>query len=405
MLNFGFRKLRVMTIRRAFALYALAALCAAWRVLAAPGATLEKVATPQKVAANSSEGFRLALPGYKYTFPRDHASHPEYQTEWWYYTGHLQSTHGENFGYQLTFFRTALTPKLLDRKSKWAVRDIMFAHLALTDETNEKFYFDDRIARANLGLAGAEPGTSTPRIWLDDWDVQFNGNEQVQNLKAASQSGAPSTPFSIELSQRVLKSPVIHGQNGVSQKSAGRGRASHYYSFPRLQTTGTIKLSGKEYSVRGESWFDHEFGSNQLSSEQAGWDWFSIQLDDGRELMLYQLRLENGTVDPYSSGTIVEKGGRARHLKLADFSVDVLEWWQSPRSHAKYPARWKVNLPRENLALEIEPAVADQELDTKRSTGLTYWEGSVRVLGANRELIGRGYVELTGYAQQLNATF
>ena len=369
----------------------------AWRVLARPSA-------PQQ-DHNSAEGFRLALPHYKYAFPRDHGSHPQYATEWWYYTGHLKSNDdGRQFGYQLTFFRIALIPKLNHRTSQWAARDIIFAHLALTNETTGKFYFDERISRANLGLAGAQNSTSIPRVWLDDWNLQFGDNGNKQTLSASGMDKS-STAFGIELSQRALKRPVVHGVNGISQKSAGRGHASHYYSYPRLETAGTVKLDGKEYSVSGLSWFDHEFGSNQLSVEQSGWDWFSMQLDDGRELMIYQLRLKNGNLDPFSSGTLIEKDGRSKHLNLDAFRIEVLDHWSSPASNTRYPSRWKISLPNENLSLAIEPTVAGQELDTKGSTGIIYWEGSVRVLDGDNKVIGRGYVELTGYAQAFNGTF
>ena len=359
-----------------------------------------------------SRQFKLALPGYDYSFPRDHFSHPEYQTEWWYYTGHLRSTSkgnsGKTFGYQLTFFRTSLSPEETKRASKWATREVVFAHLALTDESNRKFYFTDKISRAALGLAGARstPAAGKPDIWLDDWQMKFetgNGDAQGNNQKLrAFGSAEDNTSFGLSLSQTAQKPLAIHGENGVSQKSEGRGRASHYYSFTRLKSKGKVRIGGVEYSVSGESWFDHEFGSNQLAQNQSGWDWFSIQLDDGRELMLYQLRLKDGQIDPYSSGTLVEKNGATRHLKRDEFQIEVLDFWNSPRSKAKYPARWNLKVPSENIALQIAPTVAAQELDTKRSTRITYWEGSVRATGTQT---GKGYVELTGYAQEFNGTF
>ena len=371
--------------------------------------TLPRVFAVKKATSTNNSNitqtqFKLALPGYEYSFPRDHRAHPEYQTEWWYYTGHLRSTSGQNFGYQLTFFRTSLSPQELKRASKWATREIIFAHLALTDEANQKFYFTDKISREALGLAGARstPAAGKPDIWLDNWQMQFkSGNGDNQSVRAFG-TAEDNTNFGIELSQSALKPLAIHGENGVSQKSAGRGRASHYYSFTRLKSEGTIRIGAQEYSVSGESWFDHEFGSNQLAQNQVGWDWFSIQLDDGRELMLYQLRLKDGKIDPYSSGTLIEKNGETRHLKRDEFQIEVLEKWQSPRSKASYPSRWKVTVPRENIALQIAPTVADQELDTKRSTSITYWEGSVRATGTQT---GKGYVELTGYAQQFDGTF
>lgn len=374
-------------------------------LLTALGATAWKsAARPESplTSNTNSAGFRLALPRYEYAFPRDHGSHPAYQTEWWYYTGHLRSTEPpRNFGYQLTFFRRALVPELKNRTSQWATHDVIFAHLALTDETGKKFYFTNRISRATLQLAGAQTGNdSTPRIWIDDWSLIFAPGEQ--RLRAMGESG--STPFGIELRQRALKDPVIHGEKGVSQKSAGAGRASHYYSLARLQTEGKVRLGDNEYSVTGNSWFDHEFGSNVLASNQTGWDWFSLQLDDGRELMLYQLRLKNGGIDEYSSGTLVEKDGSSRHVKRDDFQIEVVDYWTSPTSGAKYPARWSVKIPREKIDFEIEPTVNNQELHTKGSVGITYCEGSVRVSGQNG-IIGKGYVEMTGYAEEFDGTF
>lgn len=366
---------------------------------------LQPLAPSAGTSQPAAPSFRAALPGYKYSFPRDHGAHPDFQTEWWYYTGHLRSTRGETFGYQLTFFRTALTPRVQNRQSQWATRDVIFAHLALTDETGGKFYFSDRISRAALGLAAAQStrDTNAPRVWIDDWTMQFkgrDGNEQSFAAFGVAQDG--STPFGLQLTQSALKPPAIHGENGVSQKSEGRGRASHYYSFTRLQTTGKIRIGAREYAVTGQSWFDHEFGSNVLTREQVGWDWFSLQLDDGRELMIFQLRLKNGGADDASSGTVVEKDGRTRHLRRDEFQIEVLENWRSPTSQAKYPSRWKVTVPGENIALQIAPTLANQELDTKRSTNVTYWEGSVRATGTQT---GKGYIELTGYDKAFDGTF
>lgn len=358
------------------------------------------VGAPAAPASN----FRLALPGYQYQFPRDHASHPAFATEWWYYTGHLQARQGRRFGYQVTFFRVAMKPELTGRTSKWAARDIILGHLALTDETQGAFYYTDRVSRAALGLAGAE--SRTPHIWLGNWALRFRGPDGKQQIVRAG-GISRETEFAVSLTQTAKKPPIIHGQNGISQKSAGKGRASHYYSFTRLATEGTIRIGRETFQVNGQSWFDHEFGSNQLAKNQVGWDWFSIQLADGRELMLYHLRLRGGGTDPYSSGTLVERNGRARHLKLQDFKIEPLGIWRSPTSGANYPARWRVTLPREGMTLDIQPTVADQELITQRSTGITYWEGSIRIQGTQRgrPISGAGYVELTGYAREFNRPF
>lgn len=346
--------------------------------------------------------FRPALPGYKFQFPRDHGSHAAYQTEWWYYTGHLQSKNGRRFGYQLTFFRTALAPSLRGRTSKWAVRDVIFAHFALSDIDGKKFFNTDRINRASLGLAGADTaGSKSPRIWLNDWEMRFSGpTGERQTLKATENSNG--TVFSLQLTQKALKKPVIHGQNGVSQKSTGAGRASHYYSYTRLQSNGIVKIGSETFAVTGQSWFDHEFGSNQMDKSQTGWDWFSLQLSDGRELMLYQLRLTNNRIEPLSSGTLVEKDGRSRHLKLREFQIESLGEWKSPRSGGNYPAKWRVRVPGEKIDLVITPSLADQELNPRRGASFDYWEGSVEFTGTHS---GQGYVELTGYATPMGGSF
>lgn len=355
--------------------------------------------------ASCAENFRLALPGYKFQFPRDHASHPDFATEWWYYTGHLKSKNGRRFGYQFTFFRFALTPQLKGRTSKWATRDVIAGHFAITDETNGKFYFCDRSARAAAGLAGADP--KTPHVWLNDWKLRHTGNKQVFQARGNSfNSQTSGLPMSISLTQIPAKPPVIHGINGFSQKAAGIGRASHYYSFTRLLSSGTIRLGNESFAVTGESWFDKEFGSSLLAENQTGWDWFSLQLSDGRELMFFQIRLRGGGIDPYSSGTLIEKNGKSRHLRREEFQITPLAIWTSAASGGKYPSKWRISVPREKIQLNLEPTVAAQELITKRSTNVTYWEGSIRVQGtaAGRPITGRGYVELTGYQSAFNAT-
>lgn len=363
------------------------------------------------MGAAPTTAFRPALPGYKFQFPRDHGAHPQFATEWWYYTGHLRSEDGRRFGYQMTWFRTALTPKVT-RKSAWATRDIIFCHFALTDERGQRFHFSDRIGRGGLGVSGADSGAKLPRIWSGDWTLQFSGKTgEKQRFSASAISDASQTqgqPFGLQLSQSALKPLAINGRNGVSQKSAGRGQASHYYSFTRLQTRGILTLGTEKLAVTGESWFDHEFGSSQLAKNQVGWDWFSLQLSDGRELMLYRLRLKNGGVEPFSSGTLVEKNGQTRHLKLADFRLTPLSSWKSNATNASYPARWRIEVPREKIALQVTPTLDNQELRPRRSgANLSYWEGSVAASGTQngRALTARGYLEMTGYASPFQNTF
>ena len=349
-----------------------------------------------------SQDFKRALPGRVFSFPEDHFSHPEFRTEWWYYSGHLYSQEKKSYGYQLTFFRTGFNRETKHQKSKWSIQDLYFAHLAITDESREKFEYLEKISRGSLGEAGAYPykkGEETFRIWIEDWSIEGKG-PRMQNhiLKAGDKT------FGIELMLIPEINPVIHGQNGISQKAEGEGYASHYYSIPRLKTKGEIFLQNKEIPVQGISWMDHEFGSSQLREYQVGWDWFSIQLDKGMELMFYQIRHKDGKIDPYSSGTIIFPDGTYQHLLRNEFQIEVLDHWKSPKSGAVYPSRWRVKVPGHRIDLAISPTVKDQELITKESTRVIYWEGSVKVDGKYRDepIKGVGYVELTGYAESLS---
>jgi len=337
------------------------------------------------------DGYLLAVPPYRFEFPRDHASHPGYRTEWWYYTGHLGAA-DRTFGFELTFFRVGIDRSRENDPSRWAFHTLHFAHFALTDLEGGRFFFDEKLGRPGLGLAGAD--SSTLHAWIDDWSVRLDGDGVTHLLRAASGT------FGIELALAPQKPPVFHGESGVSRKAEGLGRASHYYSLTRLAGPGTVTLEGRDHPVDGLVWMDHEFGSNQLAEDQEGWDWFSIQLDDGRDLMLYRMRLEDGGTDPHSSGTLIERDGRARHLPREAFTIEAHGEWKSPNTSAVYPAGWTLRVPSADLVLEVTPNVVDQELVTGGTVNVHYWEGSVRASGRSggRPLAGRGYVELTGYA-------
>jgi predicted secreted hydrolase len=256
--------------------------------------------------------YKPAVPPYRFRFPRDHAAHPEYGTEWWYYTGHLNSG-SRRFGYELTFFQVGIDPARRASRSAWAIHTLYFAHFTLTDENGRRFHFSENVSRPALRMAGSETGKY--HVWIHDWCAALAPDGKTHRLRAAMPEG------SIQLDLTPLKPPVIHGSDGVSQKSAGRGRASHYYSLTRLETRGTLTLDGQRLPVTGLSWMDHEFGSNQLGKDQAGWDWFSLQLDDQRELMLYVLRRKDGRVEPLSSGTLVQADGTWKHLPLSSYRI------------------------------------------------------------------------------------
>jgi predicted secreted hydrolase len=334
--------------------------------------------------------FKPAFPGWRFQFPRDHRVHREFKTEWWYYTGNLQDSSGNSYGYQVTFFRAGLIPGLPPvGSSRWSLREVYLAHLAVTDVKNKNFLYQEKASRGNLGLAGAEENRY--RVWVENWQVMEEG--QGHRLIAGDKD------LGLFLNVIPTRSPIIHGINGVSQKGPGVGQASHYYSLTRLETKGNLRIKGKEIPVSGLSWKDHEFGSNQLQESQVGWDWFSMQLDNGLDLMIYQLRHSDGRVEPHSSGTLVLPDSRTIHLPLPEIKLRSLSFWKSARSGATYPASWNISLPQHDLKLELIPLVADQELITSKSTGVTYWEGAVKIKGTHKGRVveGKGYVEMTGY--------
>jgi predicted secreted hydrolase len=337
--------------------------------------------------------YQLALPGRKLSFPADHYSHPDFKTEWWYYTGHLVTESGKRYGYQVTFFRFGVRDRQKDLKEKPLFTELYMAHFALSDLAAKTFIYRERINRGYGDRAGA--ATDRYLVWNEDWKVE--GDAKNHQIFVSDRTAT------LNLSLRLLKPPVLHGQNGLSQKGEGEGRASYYYSLTRMQAQGELTIDGKKEKVQGLSWMDHEFGSNQLRDDQVGWDWFSIQLDNQTELMLYLIRRKDGTVDPYSSGTLVNTDGTTKHLALKDFRIEVLDRWKSPKSGANYPMRWKVAIPSEGIDLEILPAFPDQELITNRSTRVTYWEGAVEIRASlkSKPVAGRGYVEMTGYAGKL----
>ncbi|MBI3013687.1 MAG: carotenoid 1,2-hydratase [Candidatus Tectomicrobia bacterium] len=342
--------------------------------------------------------YRSAAPGYRIQFPRDHASHPDYRTEWWYYTGHLRSPSGEEFGFQLTFFRSGLKDLAREENpSAWKAEDLYFAHFALSDLKHRKFFFWQKMNRTVLGRAGSR--TDRYQVWVENWSAQLQGGTHF--LKAAASEGE------INLALRPRKGPVLHGEQGLSRKGAGEGRATYYYSLTRLAAMGSLRLGEKVFAVNGETWMDHEFGSNQLDPEQVGWDWFGLQLEDGTEIMLYQIRRRGGGVDPFSSGTRVLADGRSIHLPSGAFSVEATGRWRSPRSQTPYPSGWVLLIPGEGIELTVTPAFPEQELDTSLTTGIIYWEGSVQVRGTQRgkPIRGKGYVELTGYKESLGKKF
>lgn len=343
-------------------------------------------------------GFDRADGPREFSFPRDYGPHPGYQTEWWYYTGNLETADGRHFGYQLTFFRRALEPAsdAAERPSAWATSQVYMGHLALTDVAGGDFIATERFGRGAAGLAGAQ--TDPYRVWLEDWSAEQE-SQDVTRLHAAAEG------IELDLHLREAKGPALQGDEGYSQKGPEPGDASYYYSLTHLETSGTITASGESFVVEGLSWMDHEFSTSALSAGQVGWNWFSLQLDDGGEVMLYQIRHADGSIDPLSAGSIIALDGAVTplHAAAGDYTIEVLDTWRSPHSGADYPARWRITIPVQGLTLTVEPWLADQELNVSYA----YWEGAVRLSGERegRSVSGNGYVELTGYAASMEGEF
>lgn len=335
----------------------------------------------------SAQTYAPALPGYHYVFPRDHFNHPTYQTEWWYYTGNLRAKDGHRFGFELTFFRQGVSRET--NSSPWFVHDLYMAHLAVSDISGSHYYATERLNRAGPGIAGVDAAS----------EIVWNGNWQAKIGPDKHQLRGIGDDFSFDLTATPQKLPVIQGQNGVSQKAQGAGHASHYISFTRMNTTGTIELKGTEYTVEGDAWMDHEFFSDSMGGGEVGWDWLSLQLNDNSELMLYRLRHKDGSVDPYSSGTYIDSQGRSQHLALDDFSMNTTGAnWTSRQTGATYPIGWTVTVPSLGLQIAVSTPLQDQEFVSR--FGPSYWEGAVDVSGqhADHSVRGSGYLEMTGYS-------
>ena len=350
---------------------------------ASPGTRIETLLAPP-----AADEFAFALTPRAFEFPRDHGPHPEFRHEWWYLTGHLDSAGGERFGFELTFFRYALgaRPEAAPDSSAWRARQVYVAHFAITDVPQGAFHYAERREREALQLAGTQ--AAPLRVWLRDWSLESDGSQW--------RLSAGDAAYALRLALTPAMTPVLNGEAGLSRKSADRGAASYYYSIPLLEARGELVRGTQRLEVRGTAWLDREWGSGALARDQEGWDWFALQLEDGSALMFYALRRRGGARDPFSAGTWVDAGGATQTLASAEVEIEVLDRWESPRG-GTYPSRWRLRVPRLELDLQLVPVLADQELGTTPY----YWEGAADVNGerAQQPINGRGYVELTGYAQ------
>jgi predicted secreted hydrolase len=334
----------------------------------------------------SGAAFRKAYDVIPFEFPRDHGPHPDYRAEWWYYTGNLADQAGNRFGYQFTIFRRGIVPGEPERESEWATHQIYFAHFTVTDVTGQEFAYHERFSRTSPELAGAQ---SEPhyKVWLDDWSVEEIEPGRVQ-VKAQTDGTA------IDLILEQTKPPTLQGDRGLSAKSSEPGNASYYYSLTNNPTRGRVTTARGTFEVSGNSWLDREWSTTDLGEGAVGWDWYSLQLDDDREIMFFHIRREDGSVEPVSGGTIIYSDGSTRRLALDEVQITKLSTWTSPKSNATYPASWTFTVPSEGIDLRITPLLNDQEL----RVSFTYWEGAVKIEGTQS---GYGYIELTGYNESI----
>jgi predicted secreted hydrolase len=342
----------------------------------------------ERLGGDDTAGYARVFDPREFRFPADHGPHPDYRNEWWYLTGNLAAADGRRFGYQVTFFRIALAPEdpqAPPRRSNWGGRQIWMTHVALSDAANRRHREHERFARGAAGLAGAQ---SEPfRVWLEDWQLSAAPDDPaVWSLQVETED------FGLEFRLEPRKPIVLQGVDGLSQKSDEPGNASYYYSLPRLQTSGEIRLDSERHRVEGLSWLDREWSTSALGDDQVGWDWFALQFDDGRDLMYYLLRRTDGSVDPHSAGTLIDRDGRTTRLAAGDVRLEALRWWRSADG-VRYPVAWRMDL-YDGSAYRVEAVFDDQRMDTT----VSYWEGMVQVFATESGApLGRGYMELAGY--------
>jgi predicted secreted hydrolase len=384
--NFGMKLFRT---RLFFILFVLLSSCAP---LTTPSAEIQ-IPDVSGITENDPSGFAVANGSRQLTFPDDFGAHEEFRTEWWYYTGNLQTLEGRHFGFELTIFRVGLQPPTVElpADSEWYDHSVYFAHFAVSDIVGERFYAFERYSRPGPGLAGAQ--AAPYRVWIEDWSITEQG-------PAAYHLQAQQEDLSLDLTLTDEMGVVLHGENGYSRKGKDAANASYYYSQPRLLAEGSLEIEGVPYPVTGLAWKDHEFSTSVLDEDQIGWDWFSLQFEDGSALMLFQLRERDGQISDSSSGTFITANGTPQPMQNSDFDVTVLNQWQSPHTQGVYPAGWEIRLRGSDCLLHVSPWMADQEI---HFPAVTYWEGAVHFEGTCGETpaSGNGYIELTGYAGNL----
>ena len=347
--------------------------------------------------AHAYNRFTPAEPDRSLSLPADLAAHPDYRTEWWYFTGNLVDEVGDAYSFQLVFFRRGADGDTLLNLVAGAVGDpVHMSHFCLTDYRTGRFDYNERLAKDPAEREGGEGGTDAGyfHVWNGDWSVQEVHGDLL--LDAANDLGH------LTLVLKPGKPYVRHGAGGYFRKST-QGNASYYISNTRLLAEGKLTIDGTTHTVSGVGWHDHEFGTGMLSEQTLGWDWFSIQLDDDTELMLYGLRFRGGGYEPNSAGSLIDKDGHVTPVSFDDVALEKLRFWKSPSTGAVYPVEWRVQIPRHAIDLHVVARIDDQEAETPRSTQVTYYEGAIEINGrrAGHRVHGFGFLELTGYHEPL----
>ena len=382
-------------MRRLLLLAAGLATVGIWLVVSRPARAPQAKTAHLRLGAAPEVAFARVTEPRSFRLPEDHGPHFDYETEWWYYTGNLQTADGRRFGFQLTFFRRGLLPEPPPATGLRA-NQIHFAHFALTDVAAGRHRFDERFSRGAAGLAGASGAPF--RLWLEDWSAEAtNADGSAVRLRARADD------IVLDLQLEATKPLVAHGDRGLSPKSDAPGNASYYVGYTRMRARGRLAAGGAPEAVAGEAWFDHEWSTSALGPKAVGWDWWSLQLSDGRELMFFLIRRGDGSHEAASGGTLVRADGTTRRLGPDDVRVEALDFWRSPETGARYPARWRLTVPGEELVMDVVPLLAAQEM----RTSFTYWEGATQLSGTSRgtPIQGQGYVELTGYARSMQGVF
>ncbi|HYF19838.1 MAG TPA: carotenoid 1,2-hydratase [Ramlibacter sp.] len=328
-----------------------------------------------------------ALPERTLRFPRDHGAHPDLRTEWWYITGAVRSGERE-FGFQLTFFRSRVDAAQR-LASRFAARQLVFGHAAITDLQGRRLWHDQRIAREGFGIAQAETGDT--RVRLRDWSLQRGADGGYTAV-------LPAEGFALDLRFEASQPLLLQGREGLSRKGPDPEQASYYYSVPQLRATGTLALQGRRFEVAGKAWLDHEWSEALLHPQAVGWDWIGMNLDDGNALTAFQLRRADGSA-LWDGGSFRTADGRTTIGAQGEHRFTALRRWTSPASKATYPVEWTVQAPGGTYT--VRALLDHQELDSRTSTGGIYWEGLSDLLDASGRRVGRGYLEMTGYAQPL----